>query len=740
MSIRCRTAAPALLAALFAVALPARLAAAAASRGGGSAVAASFRGRRQLLQSAASTGALESEASVANPIRKVVTLLENMAKKVDKEANEEKELYDKFSCYCKTGTADLSKTIGDSSAKVPALQSDIEEAESTLVKLKQDLKQHGADREAAKAAMEEATSLREKEHAAYVKESSELKGYVDSLAAAISALTSGMAGTGLVQLGAAATAVLRRAAAADAELTDDDRQSVLSFLSGVASGTQGYVPKGGEIVGILNEMKENLDKDLAAVNQHEEEAVKLYEDLIAAKTKEVKTLGASIEKKTARTGELQVEIVHMKNDLTDTQAALIQDQKFLKDLDSDCESKKIEYEERVKTRADELVAIRDTIKILNDDDALDLFKKTLPSPSFMQLQAGTEQARRSALLALHAKGPGRASRLDVRFLALALSGRKVDFSKVVKMIDDMVYLLAEEQSADDQKKDYCNTQIDSAEDKAKELSRDASDLEASIEERAAAIKELTADIALLNEGVAELDKSVTEATLQRKKENEEFTEVMSSDNAAKELLAFAKTRLQKFYAPKLAALSQLGAARGTSRFQTAKAVRRDAPAPPPETWGAYQKKTQESLGVMAMLDLLIKDLDHEMAQAEKQEEMSQKAYEELMTDSAAKRAKDQKSIRVKESSKADSEMLLTTEKGDLSAKKQEFMATTEFKAQLHGECDWLLQNFDLRKSARSEEVESLKGAKAVLAGADFSLLQAGSGRVGLLARHQPAAV
>merc|ERR1719440_2144790 len=124
-----------------------------------------------------------------------------------------------------------------------------------------------------------------------------------------------------------------------------------------------------------------------------------------------------------------------------------------------------------------------------------------------------------------------------------------------------------------------------------------------------------------------------------------------------------------------------------------------------------------------MLDLLVKDLDHEMAQAQKQEEMSQKAYEELMADSAAKRAKDQKSIRMKESSKADSEELLTTEKGDLSAKKQEFMATAEYTNQLHGECDWLLQNFDLRKSARSEEMDALKEAKAVLAGANFDLVQ-----------------
>merc|ERR1740121_1964987 len=73
-------------------------------------------------------------------------------------------------------------------------------------------------------------------------------------------------------------------------------------------------------------------------------------------------------------------------------------------------------------------------------------------------------------------------------------------------------------------------------------------------------------------------------------------------------------------------------------------LNKDAPAPPPETWGAYQKKGEESQGVISMIDLLIRDLDKEMTEAEKQEELSQKSYEELMADSAQKRAKDLKSI------------------------------------------------------------------------------------------------
>merc|ERR1719265_1374323 len=100
---------------------------------------------------------------------------------------------------------------------------------------------------------------------------------------------------------------------------------------------------------------------------------------MAAKTREVNALTKSIETKTARVGELAVEIVQMKNDLDDTAAALLEDKKFLADMDKNCEQKSKEWEERSKTRSEELAAISDTIRILDEDDALEMFKKTLPS-------------------------------------------------------------------------------------------------------------------------------------------------------------------------------------------------------------------------------------------------------------------------------------------------------------------------------------------------------------------------
>merc|ERR1719259_503484 len=123
-----------------------------------------------------------------------------------------------------------------------------------------------------------------------------------------------------------------------------------------------------------------------------------------AKRKEIEALSTTIESKTSQVGELGVQIVKMKEDKIDTKAALQADQQMLKELTRSCAKKTAEWEHRSKLRAEELVAIGDTIKVLNDDDALELFKKTLPSPasSFLQVQDAAPAVQTRALAAVRA--------------------------------------------------------------------------------------------------------------------------------------------------------------------------------------------------------------------------------------------------------------------------------------------------------------------------------------------------
>merc|ERR1719321_1123400 len=190
-------------------------------------------------------------------------------------------------------------------------------------------------------------------------------------------------------------------------------EDVLSFLS----GSEDYAPASGQIVGIMKTMSDEMTKDAAEKKATEEAAVKAFDALMNAKTKEVNALTKAIEEKMTRVGELAVEIVQMKNDLGDTAEALVDDKKFLADLEKTCATKTAEWEVIVKTRNEELVALAETIKVLNDDDALELFKKTLPSSaSFVQVRVSSSLMRDRALAALR-RAP---HSVHLDFIALAI--------------------------------------------------------------------------------------------------------------------------------------------------------------------------------------------------------------------------------------------------------------------------------------------------------------------------------
>jgi len=681
-------------------------------------------------------------AASANPIRKVVTMLQMMQKKVEAEGVKEEELFEKFMCYCKNGAAALAKSIGDAETKIPQLESSIKQASEMKAQLEEDIKNHQADRAAAKAAMAKATAQREKEAAAFAKEHAESLANIDAAKKATAAISKGMAG-GFLQTSAAA--VLRKLVLSE-DLSDNQRDMLTSFLA-QGSGAS-YAPASGEIVGILKQLTDSMEADMKEAIEAEEKAKAEYDALMEAKQKEVDALTKAIEEKLKRVGELGVELVNLKEDLDDTATSLGEDKKFLADLEKNCELKKKEWAERCKMRQMEITALAETIKILNDDDALELFKKTIPSASLLQVQVTAKDVQQRALQALQsfkrANGP-RDHRLD--FIALALRGKSVDFTKVIKMIDDMVVLLGKEQADDDAKKEWCTVQFDQMDDKKKALERSISDLEKSIEEDKEAVETLKGEIEALEEGIVNLDKDVTQATEQRKEENTEYVAELAANTAAVELIKFAKNRMNKFYNPKLykpppkrelteeeritlnmggtlAPTNPPAGIAGTGIGLISESTKAD-PGPPPETFGAYEKKGEESAGVIGMMDMLIKDVQKDITAMELEEKDAQEEYEQFMTDAADKRAADTLSIQEKEAAKAGLEDTIVKSTDKKAAEEDELMATKQYIAELHADCDWLLENFETRKEARAGEVEALKKAKAVLSGADYSLVQTG---------------
>jgi len=245
---------------------------------------------------------------------------------------------------------------------------------------------------------------------------------------------------------------------------------------------------------------------------------------------------------------------------------------------------------------------------------------------------------------------------------------------------------------------------------------------------------------------------VAEATLQRKDENADYKDLMASNGAAKELIGFAKNRMQKFYNPKMykpppkrelteeerITLNMGGtlaptnppagiAGTGIGFVQIAEHTQtvKDAPAPPPPSVPAFKKKGEESGGVMGMMDMMVQDIDKEMTEAELEENDAQGDYEKLMGDSTEKRANDSKSVTDKQGAKANMEAELQANKEDKAASETELMATKQYIRDLHNDCDFLLEYYQVRKDARVGEIDAMQKAKAVLNGADYSLVQTG---------------
>merc|ERR1719174_533678 len=670
------------------------------------------------------TGAAALSTS-ANPIRKVVTLMQNMQKEIEAEGAKEKELFDKFMCYCSSNNGALAKAVADGKAAIEELGAKLKSEQAEKVQTGQDLIQHKKDREGATADIEEATVIREKEAAEYAETKADSETNIKAMAGAIPALEKGMGGAALLQMPGGDR--LRKLVESYPNVDSADRRDAMAFLE--QSGD--YVPQSGQIVGILKAMKDDMEASLKEAIADEEKAVAGYNDLKASKEKEIEMATEAIETKMARAGELAVSVVQTKDALEDANEEAADTQKFLATLEKDCATKEADMAERTKMRNMEITAISEAIGILNDDDALDVFKKSLPS-SLVQtvgfLQKGDAKAIRARKAqALLSRVAVNAKDTHLNLLLYTL-GSKLKlksaggFDEVTKMIDDMVVLLGKQQKEDEKQKAYCEGEFETAADEEAASKTKLAQTDAKLAELTDSIGTLMEEISALEESISALDKEVADATEQRKEEHAAYVAQMQMNEAAMGLVEKAKTRMQKFYNPTLykappkTEMSMEEKIIEAGTFVQIKAHdEEDSDAADLDTY----KKSEKSAGVIGLMDMMVREIETDMKDAEYEEKTSQADYAKLMKESEETRTANSKGIVTKTASKAEVEAKLELAKEAKTAVDTDLSLIATTIADLHVQCDFLLQNFDLRKEARANEVESLKTAKAILSGADF---------------------
>merc|ERR1719506_3647320 len=191
-----------------------------------------------------------------NPIRKIVTLMQDMQKEIEDEGAKEKELYDKFMCFCETGESDLAKAIDGAKAKIEELSSKHEAETAEKSQIDQELADHKSDRESAKKDVAEATAIRDKERAEYEAVAADSAANIKALSAALPALEKGMGGAALLQTEGGSR--ISKLVENSQDIDSYDKENVMAFLQGKSEGD--YAPQSGQIVGIMKQMLESMQK------------------------------------------------------------------------------------------------------------------------------------------------------------------------------------------------------------------------------------------------------------------------------------------------------------------------------------------------------------------------------------------------------------------------------------------------------------------------------------------------
>merc|ERR1719393_137581 len=327
-----------------------------------------------------------------NPIRKIVGELEKMQADLETAAANEKELFDKAMCVCETGERDLQGVIDFSNTEIPRLTSKIESETAEKEKMDKDLEAHAQDKVDAEKNLEEATALREKEHAKFVENEKVTMFSEDQLARAIP-LFEKKGAASFMQTAHHQGMTLKKIVEVGHYLNPEKRKAVVSFLEQGATGRANEPSAAAsEIIGMMKAMQDEMKSDLADMRKTETDDQNAFNDMKENKLDHLGNLMKMLSDKQKRSGELALSLSEDSDALEDTNTELEDATKYLAALVASCEQRRKDRDMRNKMRADEIAAISEAIKILTDDDALEVFKKAVPSASLITSKRRTYDA------------------------------------------------------------------------------------------------------------------------------------------------------------------------------------------------------------------------------------------------------------------------------------------------------------------------------------------------------------
>jgi hypothetical protein len=468
-------------------------------------------------------------------------------------------------------------------------------------------------------------------------------------------------------------------------------------------------------------MHDKFSNDLETAIRDENNAQAAFEDLTATKRDEIFKLDTVLNKN-EHNPSLRTKLGTAKRlkgeaeaKLALEQEALAADEEFLANVVEKCTAAEKAYNGRTAERTDEKNTVDKVIGMLNGPEFRAQFQKT----TFVQL---TKQTRSNAAIVNALLRAARSHHNQpLTMLALqASAGRfKGDVMQTIKdAIKDMIADLKAEATGDVQKRQKCLADLDK--NKSDTFDRNL-DLKAANNKIALCdTKILKAEKAIkeLQESIDETKQSIQVGGFDRAEENKEFQTSVHDQKLTISMLQQAMEVLEAFYKNRAESEKK---AFITGEPENRPGMGTDRPPTATEGNVAY-KPSAGAEGVMILLENIIGNANKMIADLSAEEQEAQKSYETFVADSntVLQAARDSRAEKKAEIAGLNSEK--TAAQGEADVANTAINGLDEQKKGLHTTCDFLLNNYDNRMSARDEEIEGLQQALGILSGAEFQNL------------------
>lgn len=645
-------------------------------------------------------------ASSANPIGQVLGLLQKLYDTVVSDGEVEQKEFEEFAGWCADQAAERQREIKAANAEIEDYRATIEKATadnevytSKVAELTETISSIEAD-------SKEATEIRESEHATYVKEEEEIVATVDTLRRAQNVLRKSLQGGGSFaqipnefnQLVASLNAIVDSAV-----LSTENKNELEAFLQAGEGendsisppATQAYESKSSGILDTLADLQDKSETMLGEARKTETKAVFTYKMLTQSFANELKIQSAALsstKKQLANTAALKATA---QGDLSSTLKDLNEDQVYVKDLAQNCQQRAIDFEASQKGRAEELKALSEARKII--EEATGAASKR-EGYDFLQLKSSSEdnfavyQKLETSIKSLGKSDHNPALVQLAGKIRAAVSLNSDPLVKVKGMVQDMIARLVQEAEQEASQKGFCDKETSENKAKRKKLEAEAGKLSTRLEKAVAGVATLREQIADLTDAIATGAKSQKQMDRMRKEEHEEWIKAKGDFEQGLQGVRTALKVLKDYYNKA-----------GDSFLQALTKTRSGT--------------TGDAAGsIISILEIAETDFARSLAEGQTNEDDAVEGYEKNTQENKVSMATKKANVEGKTQESSRLEQVITNATGDKNGVQQELSAVNEYLEKLRPQCVSEPESYEERKARRDKEIEGLKTALEILVG------------------------